>query len=623
MIITRKEAEVTKIEEKPDYSFMKKVCDYYEDNEHSINAAAEKFNITRAKVRKILVTMGAFSNKISIEAEKLRDEGYSVKEIAEKLNISVTTVSTYLPYSTVMYGSEERSLNAIRHENYRLRNSKAKEKTNKTASTKGDRKIMEEMRKQIYEQAKASLDAAGIKLPSDEEFLEQAREEFYPGLVNERVFFPDEFGEDVLKKEKCCEVCRLHLELVGHDYDGSVTGALHKYGGVKRGDNISRDILVPSDIQLWSLHYLIQRAFGWQNSHLHRFYLSEERMKEITEDKVGNWTNLCGLVFRSPKMDQDSEFWADDYESGSFKTWLKKKYTGPYADLNQEESYWYIREAMCEYQDYSKILTDDCLEGAYEDQGAERDQKYVVKWQRYKDGEPFIGRCYPESERARFEKSEKKSSRSDYSPTTVKEEILPFKDLPLDALRWLQERPADELLERMSIQFVLALGEKGLPEKGYEIFDGDLVENSEQLKEEIDEAVHMTYDRIDTPLNQPDIGGITKELFYEYDFGDEWTVKITGSFNCADMIEEGLVTQEELDAANLQVRNTYRPVMIARDGTDLVDDMGGYGMIRCFLRAINDDKSMDNEMYDDKKSTLEWARSLGWSNRNVALKNRL
>ena len=175
----------------------------------------------------------------------------------------------------------------------------------------------------------------------------------------------------------------------------------------------------------------------------------------------------------------------------------------------------------------------------------------------------------------------------------------------------------------MSIQFVLALGEKGLPEKGYEIFDGDLAENSEQLKEEIDEAVHMTYDGIDTPLNQPDVGGITKELFYEYDFGDEWTVKITGSFNCADMIAEGLVTQEELDAANLQVRNTYRPVMIARDGTDLVDDMGGYGMIGCFLRAINDDKSMDNEIYDDKKSTLAWARSLGWSNRNAALKNRL
>ena len=73
---------MTKIEDKPDYSFMKKVCDYYEDNEHSINAAAEKFNITRAKVRKILVTMGAFSNEISINAEKLRDERYSVKESA-------------------------------------------------------------------------------------------------------------------------------------------------------------------------------------------------------------------------------------------------------------------------------------------------------------------------------------------------------------------------------------------------------------------------------------------------------------------------------------------------------------------------------------------------------------
>ena len=56
---------------------------------------------------------------------------------------------------------------------------------------------------------------------------------------------------------------------------------------------------------------------------------------------------------------------------------------------------------------------------------------------------------------------------------------------------------------------------------------------------------------------------------------------------------------------------------------EMYDDKKSTASTRCFLRAINDDKSMDNEMYDDKKSTLEWARSLEWSNRNAALKNRL
>lgn len=33
----------------------------------------------------------------------------------------------------------------------------------------------------------------------------------------------------------------------------------------------------------------------------------------------------------------EDRYWADDYEDGSFKTWLKKKYTGPYMSLNHGE----------------------------------------------------------------------------------------------------------------------------------------------------------------------------------------------------------------------------------------------------------------------------------------------
>lgn len=36
---------------------------------------------------------------------------------------------------------------------------------------------------------------------------------------------------------------------------------------------ISRDIIVPKDIPLYALHYTIQRAFGWENSHRHVFKL--------------------------------------------------------------------------------------------------------------------------------------------------------------------------------------------------------------------------------------------------------------------------------------------------------------------------------------------------------------
>ncbi|HIV53817.1 MAG TPA: plasmid pRiA4b ORF-3 family protein, partial [Candidatus Mediterraneibacter norwichensis] len=37
-----------------------------------------------------------------------------------------------------------------------------------------------------------------------------------------------------------------------------------------------------------------QRAFGWQNSHLHRFSLPQDRFLRITEGKAARWLDLTG-----------------------------------------------------------------------------------------------------------------------------------------------------------------------------------------------------------------------------------------------------------------------------------------------------------------------------------------
>ena len=80
-----------------------------------------------------------------------------------------------------------------------------------------------------------------------------------------------------------------------------------------------------------------QRAFGWQNSHLHRFSLPQDRFFRITEGKAARWLDLTGILFPSPLMDDEDRFWADDYENGSFRNWLRRKYTGPYQSLNHHE----------------------------------------------------------------------------------------------------------------------------------------------------------------------------------------------------------------------------------------------------------------------------------------------
>ena len=132
---------------------------------------------------------------------------------------------------------------------------------------------------------------------------------------------------------------RLHLELVYDDRDGEVEKVFHTLGNVHYGNTISRDVIVPDDMQLWALRYMIQPCFGWQNSHLHRFSLPEEQFMKITDDKLGNHAALTGVVFRCLWMDENARFWNDDYEEGmNIKAWLRRKYTGPYTSQCYEES---------------------------------------------------------------------------------------------------------------------------------------------------------------------------------------------------------------------------------------------------------------------------------------------
>ena len=77
---------------------------------------AKRAGISLQKVRKILITAGAWSDETSEKIGKLRANGMSVPEITN-------TVWSYLPYSKGMYNQEYPTINAIR-----VRNSKRKAK---------------------------------------------------------------------------------------------------------------------------------------------------------------------------------------------------------------------------------------------------------------------------------------------------------------------------------------------------------------------------------------------------------------------------------------------------------------------------------------------------------------
>lgn len=86
---------------------------------------AEEFSMTPLKIRKLLITTGAYQTAISKAVNTLFREGKSVTEIQEMTNLSRASVQSNLPYSKTVYKMEERTLLAERLQKYRSRKAAA------------------------------------------------------------------------------------------------------------------------------------------------------------------------------------------------------------------------------------------------------------------------------------------------------------------------------------------------------------------------------------------------------------------------------------------------------------------------------------------------------------------
>lgn len=101
----------------------KNVCGRKHEQGIPKRTIAKRAGISLQKVRKILITAGAWSDETSEKIGKMRSSGMSVPEIAEEMGMKTNTVWSYLPYSKGMYNQEYPTINAIR-----VRNSKRKAK---------------------------------------------------------------------------------------------------------------------------------------------------------------------------------------------------------------------------------------------------------------------------------------------------------------------------------------------------------------------------------------------------------------------------------------------------------------------------------------------------------------
>lgn len=102
------------------------VCSYYKNSinlgsKPSIRETALKFGISAPKVRKLLITGGAYTSAKADQIRYLYNKGMDTDEIAAEMNMTRACVSSYLPYSKTIYGMNEKSVDADRMTRYRAR----------------------------------------------------------------------------------------------------------------------------------------------------------------------------------------------------------------------------------------------------------------------------------------------------------------------------------------------------------------------------------------------------------------------------------------------------------------------------------------------------------------------
>ena len=522
----------------------------------SVKRTAENLGTTLVRAQRVLITEGLWSSQASEAVWELRKEGLDVKAIADKLCVTEKTVQAYLPYTKGYYSKMVKSDDARRSEEYRGRKQNA-------------------MKSRVH-------------------YVENGEK------MKEVIHYTDLRDGlrpiDLPEKHVCKapSVFLLHLELVTGHMDEEERDILRKYGKALQG--ISRDILVRSDMTFHALHYAIQRAFGWENSHLHKFSFTTETFNlltdgtpaedsdmvpwfELYDGSLMKWAERCGTYFRFPTEDLDDLYWDDNYNGEvSIKSWLRRKYTRNYYYGGSSEHFVNARREALRFaeENRDRISNGITIGQAGEDMIFEHDPNELL-------------------ERLKLEEV--------LFPAGVKS---PDKEI-LEA----QDRARQALYEKTCGKYT----DEGVPKK---------------LNRQ------LYYD--DLPWCEDDVRvlPVTNELRYFYDYGDGWEVRIrcTDGYYTNDryddnddgfvvaiidgkqaieemrvynLRDERLTGEESRDIASVRVHD--KPVCIGLDGLPVMDDVHGiHGYIE-FLKELHEGEP------EEREENKTWAKGMGWTGR--------
>ena len=558
-----------------DFAFMQEVLGAFQRmgtlESGSIRAVAQKFGMTRTKVRKILITLGALASPLPDEAVALRDKGLTVQQIAAKLGLATSTVSTYLPYATVLYKGEERSANALRIKGFR-------------------QKLGTISQKQLGQAGKRnSVRPAQI---CSSHVLQEA------DLWSEGIFKPHKQQETSMEFEpKERKVMKLHLELNTEGLSKKNWNILRKYSDVNQG--ISRDLLAPAEMTLHALHFVIMQSFGWLNGHLHHFALEEKEMQALTSGNLRKFLDWVGLYFRFPISDNSDIYWDDNFAGDrSFRNWLREKYTAPYDYKGQSEHFMLARMKALEFISQHRHLRvyssfQDWMAAGQPNMDAVSSTKRIEEVSLEEADRVFEEPVGQLIERLTLAEVLGYSDEWQVDATAFHKEAM---------IRYERNLPRlEKLLQDMRDATWLKAHPNAKSFNGKPVAPG---------QSQVDELIskHM----LQNELRQMNLEAIpvTNRLQYQYDYGDGWEVTVfcEGIFNQ----ENSSKPASEISEQVYQVQKTGKPLCIAMDGKRLLDDVGGIGGYCNFLSTINGKNATA------KQEMKEWARGLDWTGRRCS-----
>ncbi len=513
---------------------LKKVGSVYLETE-SVKETADRCGISEVKARRILITLGMWSSPSSEQIRELCNAGKSVKDIAAELCISEKAVEAYLPYRKGVYGLDEKSAVALRTELCRNRKSIAAENMRKMEESMMDMsRSWEEIRRQQIEEEK-----------------QRFKVEDYKSLI----FTENDDGESPQKPSFAVgpgAALHLHLELVeSEDFSASEKKL------AKVENSISRDVLVPGSMTLHQMHYMIQKLFGWQNSHLHHFELDKEDFDLVTAGRFGPFADLCGTLFRFPEVDDADEYWDDDYDGTvSFKSWLKQKYS--HTRLNQSicDTWFGGQMGLKQFRERHPNVTDDMfLLDVNEEAGFDRGYNQL---------------------------SERVSVKEMFTHKADRQSVRSWKGAFVSSLQSVEDEWADidhdEMMEAMEqlrkwrksysdwkqAMWMRPDETKKLVQKHYRMSIDKLLK---EHTEAIDVWAYTIYPVSDecNPTLQPYFESIN----YSYDYGDGWQVRIT----LVDTYEVQVGEEYETLSAAFDAHPTSKHITAKDIGLDEADIM--------------------------------------------------